>query len=90
MIDWAFLWKKNLAEHYTLVFDRGTRRICTNIKITKSLTKQQPKRLKDSATFSLKRTGFFCKACWFAVHKVQNKVNQNIIGFLPVVLFPTK
>lgn len=44
MIDWAFLWnrkKKNLAKHYTLVFDRGTRRICTNIKITKSLTKQQ-------------------------------------------------
>lgn len=80
--------KKTLAEHYTLVFDRGTRRICANIKITKSLTKQQLQRLKGSTTFSLKRTGFFCKACSFTVHKVQNKVNpkHNRIspsGFVP-------
>lgn len=81
--------KKNLADRYTLASDRGTSRIYTNVKIT--VTNKAAACVSGVIPLSLLngRNSFVSLSL---IHGAQStdKVNQNTIGFLPVVLFPTK
>lgn len=79
----------NLADRYTLASYRGTSRICTKVKIT--VTNKAAAYVSGVIPLSL-LNGQNSFVSLSLIHGTQstNKVNQNTIGFLPVVLFPTK